>query len=330
MQTKEILTPTASAPSTRTQDFALVIGVDHYPRFRSLSGAVNDARDLHAWICDPDGGGVAPANARLVESTLAPSTPIQKQLDAALHELLDVAGTAGGGRRFYFTFSGHGASSIDDDRDVALLLATWSRGGADLPLSSEKYRLALLAMRLFDEIVVLLDCCRTSVVDVLGASPGFSSSPRDHAQPPRMMIAYATEHGTSAFESREADRWQGLFTRRLLDILRHSPHGVTARELESELRNEPLAPGQEVEVRNTLTRDSRFGTRGRPPRIEVEFLPGTTFVRVLDVDGNVVHHSDGPSPWLVELEAGLYQVVNQAGTSKPVAHKKYGSTKVVI
>jgi hypothetical protein len=35
--------------------YALVVGIDHYLRFRSLQGARKDAEDFHAWLMDPDG-----------------------------------------------------------------------------------------------------------------------------------------------------------------------------------------------------------------------------------------------------------------------------------
>jgi len=45
-----------------------VVGVDHYPRFRSLQGAVADATRFHAWLCDADGGDLALQHSRLVLS----------------------------------------------------------------------------------------------------------------------------------------------------------------------------------------------------------------------------------------------------------------------
>src|SRR5689334_4570052 len=43
--------PASAEPRGRTIDFGLVVGVDHYPRFRSLHGAVGDATSFHAWLC---------------------------------------------------------------------------------------------------------------------------------------------------------------------------------------------------------------------------------------------------------------------------------------
>src|SRR6185436_20868546 len=59
------------------RDFGLVVGVDHYPRFHSLEGAAADAIAFHAWMCDPDGGGVAIEHACLITSTPEPPRPLQ-------------------------------------------------------------------------------------------------------------------------------------------------------------------------------------------------------------------------------------------------------------
>ena len=109
----------------RDTDFGLVVGVDHNPRFRSLRGAVADAGRFHEWLCEPDGGGVAPEHARLVVSRPDPAAPLQDEVDDQLLELVTAADAIGGGRRLYFHFSGHGAGSPDESGDdVALLLAS--------------------------------------------------------------------------------------------------------------------------------------------------------------------------------------------------------------
>src|SRR5262245_33114266 len=96
---------------SQLSDFGLVAGVDDYPRFRSLRGAVDDAKRFHTWLCDADGGDVRRKHARLVVSTENPVAPLQDQVDDAIVELLTAADGLGGGRRLYFYFSGHGATS---------------------------------------------------------------------------------------------------------------------------------------------------------------------------------------------------------------------------
>lgn len=63
---RERASPTTPGQETelraeRYTDFGLVIGIEHYPSFRSLHGAVGDARRFHEWLCSSDGGSVVPA-----------------------------------------------------------------------------------------------------------------------------------------------------------------------------------------------------------------------------------------------------------------------------
>jgi len=157
----------------REYDFALVVGVDHYPRFRSLQGAVGDATAFHRWVCDPGGGAVNPARARLIVSKQDPATPVQDQIDEQLLELMIAADQLGGGRRLYFYFSGHGATSPEESGDdVALLLATWSKNLKRFALSSRGYSSELASVGLFEELVIFLDCCRTATVRAGRPAPG--------------------------------------------------------------------------------------------------------------------------------------------------------------
>jgi hypothetical protein len=237
----------------RDTDFGLVVGVDHYPRFRSLRGAVTDAIRFHAWLCDADGGGVAPEHAHLVVSTPNPISPLQDQVDERLLEIVTAADTIGGGRRLYFHFSGHGAGSPDESgEDVALLLAKWSRSLARLALSTDEYRGALGGMGLFEEIVISLDCCRATAERAVGLPPTITHRPQTRRCATRTFIAYATEPGRSAFEVPDHELWQGVFTRCLLTILRRSPQGISAADLKRALEYEVASNGQQAHIVNGL------------------------------------------------------------------------------
>lgn len=90
-QAKDLEGEQAVAPAAepqRTTDFALVVGVDHYPSFKSLNGAVGDAKAFYDWVCSEDGGVVQPAHARLIQSATSPAAPVQDQIDEALLEVI--------------------------------------------------------------------------------------------------------------------------------------------------------------------------------------------------------------------------------------------------
>lgn len=294
----------------RTADFGLVVGVDHYPHFRSLQGAIADAKSFHAWMCDKNGGDVDPKHARLILSTLDPATPIHPQIDAAFGELIAAADLLGGGRRLYFYFSGHGATCFGGPSDdVALLLANWSRNFARLALSSSAYRGDLATIGLFEEIVILLDCCRSAAERVVGLPPTMTPALTSSPFPTRGFIAYATEVGRSAFEVREDELWQGVFTRRLVSILRRSVHGITASALKEAIECEVASAGQQAHVVNELREGSTFGHRGVLPRLEIRFEKATGRVQLRDGRFKVVAKQDvGPEPWQLSLEAGLYML----------------------
>jgi Protein kinase domain/Caspase domain len=266
---RDVTPSDAPVREARSVDFGLVVGVDHYPRFRSLSGAVADATRFHEWLLAPTGGRIDAARARLVVSRPDPPAPLQDEIDEQLVELLEAARAIGGGRRFYFHFSGHGATSPDlAGDDVALLLARWSRTLARLALSTDGYRAALGGLGLFEEIAIFLDCCRSTAAGAVGLPPAFVLPPPAERCATRTFIAYATEAGRSAFEVPDGPLWRGVFTHSLLSILRRAPRGLSAAQLKRDLEREVAARGQQPHVVNGLRDDSMFGGPGELPALE--------------------------------------------------------------
>jgi Caspase domain len=324
---RDVTGPSAASPLDPAHDFALVVGVDHYPRFRSLQGALADATAFHGWVCDAAGGGVELARGRLITSTPSPATPIQDQIDEQLLELMTAADELGGGRRLYFFFSGHGAMSPDESGDdVALLLATWSKNLQRFALSSRSYSSELGGTGLFQELVIFLDCCRTAAVRAVGRPPAITYEMTRARYPTRTFVAYAAEAGRPAFERRDGeqhDLWQGVFTRCLLSILRRSPGGIEARALKDQLEREvrEARAGQQAHVVNGLRDGARFGLRGIVPRMRVTFGTVRGRVKLLDGGGQLVaEHEATAEPWLISAAAGLYKLVAESGARLLVDH----------
>jgi hypothetical protein len=192
---------------------------------------------------------------------------------------------------------------------VALLLATWSRSFARLALSSNAYKGELAMIGLFEEVVILLDCCRSTAERVVGLPPTMTPLLASTPFPTRAFVAYATEAGRSAFEVQDDGLWQGVFTRRLVSILRRSEHGIAARDLKDTLEREIASAGQHAHVVNELQECSRFGLRGALPQLEIRFAQAAG--RVLLRDGAldlIAEYDAGPGPWQLSLEAGLYKL----------------------
>ena len=94
-------------------DYAIVIGLNDYPQFgsqgRPLAGAIEDAERFATWLKDTKtGGGLPQDNCKEILSTPDPLAPNKLGIDLALGSLITQAKVAGGGRRLYFYFSGHG------------------------------------------------------------------------------------------------------------------------------------------------------------------------------------------------------------------------------
>lgn len=333
---RDIVSTLPPGAGARHVDFGLVIGVDHYPRFRSLRGAVTDATRFRDWLCETHGGGLAPERAWLVSSRPHPIAPLQDEVDEKLLELVTAADAIGGGRRLYFHFSGHGAGNPGEPDDVALLLAKWSHSLARLALSTDQYRGALGEMGLFEEIVVSLDCCRTTAERAIGLPPTITFQPQTGRCATRMFIAYATEANHPAFEVPDHELWQGVFTRCLLAILCSAPHGITAVDLKRALEYEVALRGQRAHVVNGLRDDSRFG-RARPaPNLVIAFAEARHRVRLRDGDRRVIAEraieptGDAGRTWELSLEAGLYKLEDSTGRAVLFDHGGEAVTRVVF
>lgn len=291
-------------------DFALVIGIDHYPHFRSLSGAATDAERFRDWLCDPHGGCVAPDNVRLLRSRLEPASPLQDEIDEQIVELWRRAESVPRARRMYFYFSGHASTTSTDD--VALLLPLWSVARSRLALSVDQYR-GELSNGPFEELVCFFDVSRHADARALGLPPTVVHFGHRFAGT-RIFLAYATEAGQPAFEAPEDGRWTGVFTQSLLAVLR-SADRITASDLKRALEYEVALHGQRAHVINGLREDSFFG-RPRLPTVVIEFERARG--RVLLRDGTrkvLAERPDSAGNWELALPPGLYRLEDSSGKS---------------
>lgn len=199
-----------------TQDYALVLGFNHYPRYtsqgRSLQGAVRDAERFVEWLLDTDRGGALPqenVHVRLAEDNR--SMYGREAIDDALEEISDAA-EANGARRFYFYFSGHGQSREHDD--IALCLPRWSFTRRHAAISSLAYDQMVRRCFPFRELMMFLDCCRVRTVDATGSRSEIDCAvPVDGAGNHRRFVAYATTFESPAFEAQEDDDELGPIVR---------------------------------------------------------------------------------------------------------------------
>jgi hypothetical protein len=265
-----------------TDDYAVVVGIDEYPGFRSLKGAVNDAQDVVKWLCEEEYGGALPVeNCKTVVSVKEPLAPLQDQIDVAFDSVFSAIPLGTQARRLYVYFSGHGMAESNLITD--LCLASWTKKFPNRALDAQQYLSAMMNLGKFREIIMLLDCCRVRIVSAKGIIPGFNAAAPGKGSPKaRYFLANATEFLYSSFEAATTDHGstddpiiRGYFTRALMKALRGAAAvpkgGVPASKLKNYLEeNVPLLAkadnwDQDSEVVNGLTGDPIFGSAPPPP-----------------------------------------------------------------
>lgn len=308
-------------------DYAIVVGIQHYPEYRSLQGPVADARMFARWLReDPFGGGLPMVNCKLIlSSPEKPPVPVKYQIDKAVGQIR--AASNAGARRFYFYFSGHGMGT--NELDLALCMASWSRNTARAALSSSGYINLFLALGNFQEVVFLLDCCRVREIAVKGQDPDDSVvKPAGSTGAVNSWTAYATEFGTPAFEKKLAEEEsqalppgpRGHFTEALMEALCGGAtgpvRGVTAERLESHLKKRTTeiardhGHDQNARVRPDLRAGANlvFGDYPAESNVVVQFFPPRpAHVVLFGPHGEEIQAGTADSgPWPLNLEAGNY------------------------
>jgi hypothetical protein len=258
-------------------DYAIVIGIDDYPGYRPLEGAISDAKDFVGWLGDDvEDGGLPGSNCKTIYSTSSPLIPLQEQIDEAFDGIFASIPRGVLARRLYVYFSGHGTA--ESNLITNLCLANWMQRFPNRALDAREYLQLVMKLGKFQEIIMFLDCCRVRLVSARGHFPDFSApSPGEHASEARFFLANATEFLNSSYEaatstdsSSNGPLVRGYFTRTLMWALRGAVAapggGVPASKLKQYLEeNVPeLAKRdgfvQQPEVVNGLNGDPLFGS----------------------------------------------------------------------
>ena len=316
-------------------DYALIIGINDYPNFRPLGGAVNDAHDFYDWVTSPAGGNVPAANCRFVESNPNPPRPLQDDIDDAILSIRDQIG-ASDARRFYFYFSGHGVGETYSD--TAGCLSKWSDKYRRAGLSIPAYSTLIAQSGKFLELAFFLDCCRVRLIEAGGNGPIIGwPRPADKTGLTRVFTAYATEFNSLAYESLvggdDLNRLRGYFTRALLAGLRGgaaiASGGVPASALKSYIEKWTPILADDNNQKQTPQVDNGFDTVNEPvfgaakpiANVRLTFAPERQGeIIVEDGDLNEVRRGDAATgPWDLAIKPGL-----------AVAHESAGGTEKTL
>lgn len=237
-------------------DYALLIGITHYPDFQNLEGPYDDANALKGWIVDPAGGDTPADQIELVDSIPKPPTPVQDMIDQAILRLKKMVEAKHNkkGRRLYVYFSGHGFADEDDDN--SLCMANWSREDyRHSAISSRGYLKYLKDIGYFKEIIFFLDCCRNSVPSVQGKNPDIGVvKPSGESIDTKSLIVYASQFLYQAFEAqgeKPTGFVRGYFSNALLRAL-----GGEAADHSGNVTAQSVVDFLKVEVPQLANQDS--------------------------------------------------------------------------
>jgi hypothetical protein len=315
-------------------DRAIVVGINHYPGILpSLNGPENDAMSFRDWLVAPDGGGVPATNVRTILSsdydwTDDPITaePKLDQFTDAVDELDDLGqkGQGTAGRRLYLFFAGHGFAP--DDVETALLMANATRTRPGYHVAARRYADWFSVARYFEEVVLVMDCCREHFKKVpLGVC---HLSPVEQKPQAKTVYAFGTKFAQASREREAADgKVRGYFTSAMLAGLRAAANQagkVTAADLEAFVgdwftNNAAGQPRPEFVFDhmddNIVLCDGTAATvvvtvtlQAPTPGVEVELRDGTyALIPPTEVTGNT---------WTWTLGRGLYKYGITGGSSE--------------
>mgnify|MGYP001557821908 CR=1 FL=1 len=309
-----------------SDDHAVVVGITRYPGLNTLEGPERDANAFRDWLVRPQGGAVLPDHVQLILSSnytaaarVTDEHPEPADVVRALEHLMDAGEQLGGraGRRLYLYLAGHGFSPGTSVHDAALLMANAvlrrPRNVPGRPIVEH-----LKAGAYFDEVVLVMDCCRDSYPSAHHEMPTWEPKVRPEGALVRYLYAFATQWSRKAREGPVAQDGfhRGYFTSALLDVLGGGRMSGTKlkkivinhfkERFTDAGRQEPeiLVDDQRDLVFNEAAPDARFPVRVtfRDPQEHVDVQLRNDKFQVV----TTFHVPDGP--WDLQLEPGLWEV----------------------
>jgi hypothetical protein len=205
------------------RDFAVVVGINRYQdsSFKDLDGPANDAEEFIDWLKRADGGNVPEANVDpfVLLSSSTRDAPTASDISTRLKAVFNRPRGRGEavGRRLYVFLAGHGFAPA-----MTLSLLHSVETSRDVPafVSGTQWIECFQSGAVFDELILLMDCCRDYEPNVDPPSRPcrvrFDAATRSVKQ----LYMLATGFGQGAYERKFNDRVHGLFSRALLDALK--------------------------------------------------------------------------------------------------------------
>lgn len=331
-------------------DYAVLVGITKYSsRLGSLQAPESDAQRFRDWLVETSGGAVPPANIKLIVTSMYPSDPKvigearpnSLDLKAALAEISETPRRRDGkiGRRFYLYLSGHGFEPLLGEH-TAVYSACAVPPALDDNFPALDQALAIWRSAAFEEVVLILDCCRTTLPQHPVNTPSYSFGPdAESASLGRLYLAFAIGPGDSAKEgpipgAPAQTGVSGYFTWALVNALQCAKGNALGQVTGEQLRNTLLQIWQPLQSRFDLPApelrwqgggDLIWVERSVAPLTAVRFsVPGAQ-------DGTILSLYEGKPPRIFQtlklinekaetsLVEGIYKVIREdlgAGSKK--------------
>ncbi len=257
----------------RQNDYAVVVGIAHYPLFHAdLGGPVNDARHFVEWLVTAEDQGGAGIPEEHVTTIVVPvSAPDPNHLKAAdgldplpvvenilaafesLREKVQNLHREGGSEeRLYIFLAGHGFS-VDTEQlgiEEPVLLMSNAKQGFWPHFAGHYCAEWFVKSGLFQEVVLFMDCCRNEpLINFPLSLPSWGTSTSKTRA--KKFYGLATKWAQKSREQVIDGMMQGVFTWSLLKALRgdvtDNEGQVTEKELKGSIYNSVrklLANGQ--------------------------------------------------------------------------------------
>lgn len=220
--------------------YAILVGIHRYGDvgLKGLDGPPNDIKLVKNWLVDQARGGLRPEHVEIIATD--PATQGKAGLDFPplaedfLNKFMSLVknddgswNVRKGGSRLYLYFSGHGFSEKKDaTAHAALYAGNCQLRGPFFNIYGTFYAKWAKSFGLFDEIVLIMDCCRDAEATKEPTKPPLPvNGDVGTAQRVRMLEIYAAPRGGKAQERAIPDRGglvHGLLTHVLIEALENA------------------------------------------------------------------------------------------------------------
>lgn len=312
-------------------DYAVVVGISYYPDedLGELKGPENDARCFYEWLIDPQGGAIPPQQATCILSSeyervvqRRGARPIAQDINDAFEHLIEQGDNNGGkaGRRLYIFLAGHGFSPVLEE--AALLMANAGTGYMGYHIPGRRYALWFIAAALFDEVILLMDCCRDDYPFVPVSPPPWEERHSEAAYKVRHLYGFATDWSRKSRERTIPDvgEVRGLFTWSLLKGLKGDARDeqgcITGLGLKKYIHNfmPTLISSDEYQRPNFEGDEDILFTQGLPLKhtlVRITFgqlNPNEAIELYSPTLQRIGQHFPKEGTWEIPLERGLYRL----------------------